>query len=138
MIYDSRQVCPLSIFCPRGAPPRHPAVDELSRAGAFRPARTRGARSHAPVDVMNENSSSQTTLNLSLWIQVVGWGAALGWLDLSLNGLRSIPPEVAILTRCCHPCQLEHSRLSRSAVVLQNSNPPQIRQLILDMNYDKG
>ena len=30
------------------------AVDELLRAGASRPVRTRGVRGHAPVEVMNE------------------------------------------------------------------------------------
>ena len=35
------------------------AVNELSRAGVSRPARTRGARAHAPVDVMNGNPLRQ-------------------------------------------------------------------------------
>jgi len=29
-------------------------LHELSRAGAFRPVRKRGARAHSPLDVMNE------------------------------------------------------------------------------------
>ena len=42
-----------------GALASYLAVDELSRAGVSRPARTHGARAHNPVDVMNETPLHQ-------------------------------------------------------------------------------
>ena len=41
------------------------AVDELSRAGAYRPARTRGARAHAPADVIHYPPNSRANAELS-------------------------------------------------------------------------
>jgi len=66
----------MSIFCSRGTPPR-----------------ARGARAHAPVDVMNDNPLSQPTLSLSTAPKMTGFdlgseeGSYFRLIDLCITQL---------------------------------------------------